>query len=89
MIERWLIPSEWAVLQTVWTYSYKSVVIDSTSSLSYSLPYRLALAHPARQYWYDTHGVWIDIPRCPRFGECQPCVADWNLFNQALAEWTP
>jgi competence ComEA-like helix-hairpin-helix protein len=89
MIERWLIPSEWAVLQTVWTYSYKSVVIDSTSSLSYSLPYRLALGHPARPYWYDTHGVWIDIPRCPRFGECQPCVADWNLFNQALAEWTP
>ena len=89
MIERWLTPGEWAELQTVWTYSYKSVVIDSTSGFSYSLPYRLALAHPARQYWYDTYGVWIDIPRCPRFGECHPMVDDWNLFNQALSEWTP
>lgn len=89
LIERWLTPGDWAELQTVWTYSYKSVVVDSTSGFSYSLPYRLALAHPARQYWYDTYGVWIDIPRCPRFGECHPMVDDWNLFNQALAEWTP
>jgi competence ComEA-like helix-hairpin-helix protein len=89
MIERWLIPDDWAELQTVWTYSYKSVVVDSASGVSYSLPYRLALAHPARQFWYDTYGVWIDVPRCPRFGECASCVADWNLFNQALAEWTP
>ncbi|MBW1809386.1 MAG: lamin tail domain-containing protein [Deltaproteobacteria bacterium] len=87
MIERWLAALDWQELQVVWTYNYKPVVIESVSGYSYSLPYRLALAHPCRQWWYDQHGQWIDVPRCPSFGECYPMTTDWNLFNQALAAW--
>lgn len=87
LIERWLDPEDWDQLQTVWTYGYKSVVVLSTSGYTYSLPYRLALAHPARAFWYDEHGVWLDILRCVSFGECYDAAESWGLFNLALGEW--
>mgnify|MGYP006948915121 CR=1 FL=1 len=87
LIERWLDPAEWQELQVVWTYNYKPVVVEASSGYSYSLPYRLALAHPCRAWWFAEHGVWIDLPRCASFGECTPMTTDWNLFNQALAAW--
>ncbi len=87
MIERWLDSADWQELQVVWTYNYKPVVIEAMSGYSYSLPHRLALAHPCRAWWFAEHGVWIDVPRCASFGECSPMTTDWNLFNQALAAW--
>jgi competence ComEA-like helix-hairpin-helix protein len=86
-IEKWLAPDSWTGIVTVWTYAYKPVVVEATSGYHHCLPYRLALAHPCRQYWFDTYGQWIDVPRCVKFGECYGCMPDWVLFNQAVAEW--
>jgi len=87
LIERWLEALEWQGLQTVWTYNYKGTVVESIDGYTYSLPHRLALAHPCRQWWFDQHGVWIDVPRCQKFGECTPMLDDWASFNQALAAY--
>lgn len=87
LIERWLDAHDWNQLEVVWTYDYKPVVVKSPQGYTYSLPYRLALAHPARQAWYDNHGTWLEVPRCAQFGECTPCVEAWNWFNIALNEW--
>ena len=87
LIERWLAPEDWGQLQTVWTYGYKSVVVLSTSGYTYSLPYRLVLAHPARAFWFDEHGEWLSILRCVSFGECYDAAETWGLFNVALTEW--
>ena len=86
MIERWLDAEDWDELLVVWSYDYKCVVVAAVSGYSYSMPYRLVLAHPARQYWYDEHGEWIDIPRCHSFSECSGS-GGWTEFDVALDAW--
>ena len=71
----------------MWTYNYKSVVVESTSGYSYSLPFRLAVSHPARQFWFDLNGEWIEICKCLQFGMCGDCSISWNTFNSAIAAW--
>ena len=87
MIERWLAPESWKKLEVVWTYNYKPAVVESTSGYSYSLPYRLVLAHPCRQFWADLNGEWIEIDRCEKFGECADCSISWATFNSAINAW--
>jgi competence ComEA-like helix-hairpin-helix protein len=86
-IEKWLDPADWQSLQVVWTYGYKSAVVEATWGYSYSLPYRLTLAHPCRDYWYTQHSQVVNVPRCVSYGLCAPMVTDWNLFDTALAAW--
>ncbi len=86
-IEKWLDPADWQSLQVVWTYGYKSAVVQATWGYSYALPYRLTLAHPCRDYWYTQHSQVVNVPRCVSFGACGPMTADWTLFDTALAAW--
>ncbi len=86
-LEKWLDPADWQSLQVVWTYGYKSTVVEATWGYSYSLPYRLTLAHPCRDYWYTQHSQVVNVPRCVSYGLCTPMVTDWNLFDTALAAW--
>ena len=87
MIERWLPALDWEGLLTVWTYNYKGTVVEALSGYSYSMPYRLAMAHPCRQYWFDQHGEWLSVPRCPSFDACYAMQDEWAMFNQAISAW--
>ncbi len=87
LIERWLDAADWGELQVVWTYNYKPAVVEALSGYSYSLPYRLTLAHPCRQWWFDQVGEWLDVFRCPSFDQCSGGAQDWAAFNAALAGW--
>jgi competence ComEA-like helix-hairpin-helix protein len=88
MIERWLPADVWQGLTWIWSYSYKPVVMETTYGYTLTIPYRLALAHPCRQLWLETHGESIVLPVCFTGDNCTPGAAGgWNLFNIALAEW--
>ena len=88
MIERWLEPDEWQELTWIWSYNYKPAVVQTTFGYTWTLPYRLALAHPCRQYWLDTYGNTIVLPKCLNMNSCTPPNAGgWDLFNVALNEW--
>ena len=89
MIERWLEAESWQKLTWIWSYGYKPVVLETTSGYTWTLPHRLAMAHPCRQYWFDTHGDNIPLPPCIAFNDCtpNPGAGGWDLFNVALAQW--
>ncbi|MFH1529223.1 MAG: lamin tail domain-containing protein [Pseudomonadota bacterium] len=88
LIERWLAPDAWASLEVIWTYSYKPVVVENTGGYTHTLPYRLAVAHPCRAWWYDTYGEIVEVPKCQSFGQCGGNIAAaYALFNQTLAAW--
>ena len=88
MIERWLEPDDWQELTWIWSYNYKPVVVQTTFDYTWTLPYRLALAHPCRQYWLDTYGNTIVLPKCLNMNSCTPPNAGgWDTFNVALGEW--
>lgn len=88
LVERWLAADAWATLEVIWTYGYKSVVVKNEGGYTHTLPYRLAVSHPCRTYWFDTYDEVVEVPKCPSFGNCGGNIAAaYALFNQTLAAW--
>jgi len=88
IIERWLAAASWKSLKVIWSYNYKPVIVEAVNGYTKTLPYRLAKAHPCRQFWYDKYGEVVEVPKCQSFGECGGGIGtSYTWFDEALVEW--